>query len=42
MKKLLTIICSLIILVSCSSTDTKLPEAMQFEIPDSYTQVDNT
>ena len=41
MKKILIFLCATIILVSCWN-NTELPESMTFEIPESYTQVDNT
>ena len=41
MKKILIFLCTTIILVSCGN-NTELPDSMTFEIPESYTQVDNT
>lgn len=41
MKKILILVCTTMILASCGN-NTELPESMTFEIPESYTQVDNT
>lgn len=42
MKKILILMVLCISITSCGTTNTKLPESMKFEIPDTYTQVDNT
>ena len=41
MKKILILVCTTMILISCGN-NTQLPEYKTFEIPESYTQVDNT
>ncbi len=42
MKKIFIFICTSTILISCGTADTDLPESMKFEIPSTYTEVDNT